>query len=91
MFARAFEAYIFDRIGDIGKRNDYLVHSVGGDQFAIGYKGNAYPSGMERQKINMAFDNLFREMKSEAVDDGNVRLYQQREAADRIATMMEEC
>ena len=91
MFARAFEAYIFDRIGDIGKRNDYLVHSVGGEQYAIGYKGNAYPHGMERQKINAAFDNLFRSIKNEAMEDGNVRLYQQREAADRIATMMEEC
>lgn len=91
MFARAFEAYIFDRIGDIGKRNDYLVHSVGGEQYAIGYKGNAYPVGMERQKINAAFDNLFRSMKSEALEDGNVRLYQQREAAERIATIMEEC
>jgi hypothetical protein len=60
LFARAFEAYVFDWLKERGRRNDYLVHGVGAEQFAdtSKYRGNPYPVGEERQRINAAMAKL---------------------------------
>jgi hypothetical protein len=60
MFARAFEAYVYDWLKERGRRNDYLVHGVGAEQFADSskYRGNPYPTGEERQRINAAMARL---------------------------------
>ena len=64
MWARAFEAYIFDKLKEKGITNTYLVHSVNNSDYAL---FNPFPAGEERQNINKAFDNLFKVMKDENI------------------------
>jgi hypothetical protein len=58
LFARSFEAWVFDSLRDQGLRSDYLVHSVEADRYAdpSEYKGNPYPVGDERLRINAAME-----------------------------------
>ncbi|OHC95542.1 MAG: hypothetical protein A2792_03360 [Sphingomonadales bacterium RIFCSPHIGHO2_01_FULL_65_20] len=64
MFARAFEAYVFDQVKSQGERSDYLVQGVEPDRYAgEQYKGNPYPAGEERDAINQAFAELFEQME----------------------------
>ena len=52
MFARAFEATVFDLLVARHCTNDYLVHSVEADRYASPtYRGNPYPAGEERTRI----------------------------------------
>jgi hypothetical protein len=57
LFARAFEAYVFDTIATAGGRSDYLVHGVEQERYAgPAYAGNPYPTGTDRQRFNAGFD-----------------------------------
>ena len=78
MFARAFESYVFDRLGT---ESQYLVHSVEADRYTKekGYKGNPYPEGPERDTIRSAFDGLFDTMQSKETDTGTA-LYENEAA-----------
>ena len=62
MWARAFEAYVADKLKSKGITNTYLVHSVNNNEYAL---FNPFPAGEERNKINKAFDNLIQTMKEE--------------------------
>ncbi len=71
MFARAFESWVFDRVTAMGAKSDYLVHGVEADRFAGGdYKGNPYPTGEERARINAAFEKLVKTIKTKETDKG---------------------
>lgn len=71
MFARAFESWVFDRVTAMGAKSDYLVHGVEEDRFAGGaYKGNPYPAGEERARINAAFDKLASTIQTKETDKG---------------------
>lgn len=71
MFARAFESWVFDKVTAMGARSDYLVHGVEEDRFAGGgYKGNPYPTGEERARINAAFDKLAATIKTKETEKG---------------------
>ena len=66
LFARSFEAYVFDKLAAQGGVNQYLVHGVEDDRFAgDGFKGNPYPAGDERIAINKAYDRLIAALKSD--------------------------
>jgi len=60
LFARSFEAYVFDKIAAEGFASQYLVQGVEQDRYGAGFKGNPYPVGSEREAINAAYDRLFR-------------------------------
>jgi len=60
MFARSFEAYVFDKIAADGFSSQYLVQGVEEDRYGAGFKGNPYPAGAERVAINAAYDRLMR-------------------------------
>ena len=62
MWARAFEAYVSDKLKAKGITNTYLVHSVNNNEYAL---FNPFPAGEERKNINKAFDNLIQIMKEE--------------------------
>lgn len=62
MWARAFEAYVYDKLENKGIINTYLVHSVNNSDYAL---FNPFPAGEERKNINKAFDNLIQVMKDE--------------------------
>ncbi len=56
MFARSFECYIFDKLKEKGRVNNYLVS---GENFSY----PVYPQGDERKYINKSFDNLFKALR----------------------------
>jgi len=57
MFARSFECYVFDKLKELGRVNNYLVS---GSMFGF----PVYPQGKERECINKCFDHLIASMKS---------------------------
>lgn len=98
MFARAFESWVFDRVTAMGAKSDYLVHGVEEDRFAGGaYKGNPYPTGDERARINAAFDKLAQTIKTKETDKG-VAMFSSADAAlpakplslDRVNQLVQE-
>jgi hypothetical protein len=58
MFARSFECYVFDKLTEKGRVNNYLVS---GGMFGF----PVYPQGDERKYINKCFDNLFDSIKKQ--------------------------
>jgi hypothetical protein len=82
MFARSFESWVFDRVTAMGARSDYLVHGVEAERFAGGdYKGNPYPTGVERARINAAFDKLADTIQTKEDDAGNVAMFSRSQGA----------
>lgn len=87
MFARAFESWVFDRVTAMGARSDYLVHGVEQDRFAGGnYKGNPYPTGEERARINAAFTKLAQTIQTKETDQG-VAMFTRGAGAKRAASI----
>ncbi len=57
--ARAFEAWVLDRLASQGRMSQYLVHSAEEGFFSPPlFKADPFPSGEERVAINAAFDAL---------------------------------
>ena len=59
LWARALECMVHDRLEGMGRRSDYLVHGVEDGRFAgPAWKGDPYPAGEERARLNALFGNL---------------------------------
>lgn len=75
LFARAFACYVKDKLRESGKRNDYLC----GHADLVNYESEegliaAYPTGEERKRFFVLFNQLFVELKQlgylhEPIDD----------------------
>lgn len=68
MLARAFEAYVQDKLEDNGRRNSYLVDGTrsGGVAGEAGlFTVAAYPMKAERKRINAAFEKLMSVLSEE--------------------------
>ncbi|UOO89163.1 hypothetical protein LVJ82_17230 [Vitreoscilla massiliensis] len=65
MAARAFSAYLQDRLEEQGRKNDYLAYSTKGGNGRAGEI--AYPQGQERLRINAAFDAVFAVIREKKV------------------------
>ena len=71
MAARAFEAYVYDRMSGKGQLNTYLTDPSVSDEHSTGWAakfnqvGAPYPIGEERSKINQAFDRLFDALRTD--------------------------
>ena len=65
MAARAFSAYLQDRLEEQGRKNDYLAYSTKGGNGQAGEM--AYPQGLERERINAAFDAVFAAIREKKV------------------------
>ncbi|OTG87871.1 LPD1 domain-containing protein [Acinetobacter sp. ANC 3813] len=65
MAARAFSAYLQDRLAEQGRKNDYLAYATQGGNGRIGEV--AYPQGKERETVNAAFDELFRVIRTKEI------------------------
>ncbi len=72
MAARAFQAYVEDRIAAQNARSDFL--SYGTNMVVLTPWGwrKPYPRGAEREAINKAFDQLFQTIETREGDSGNV-------------------
>jgi hypothetical protein len=57
IFARSFECYVYDKLKEKGRVNNYLVS---GSLFSF----PIYPQGKERECINKCFDHLINTMKT---------------------------
>lgn len=71
MAARAFSAYVEDKIDASGGRSDFL--SFGSDNELPQYKMfnvRPFPEGRERVAIDKSFDNLMSVLKTETTDKG---------------------
>ncbi len=90
MAARAFSAYLQDRLSEQDRQNDYLAYSTQGGNGRIGENG--YPQGEERVAINQAFDDLFkviREKKILETASSNQALMDSLFSADGFAALMQ--
>lgn len=90
MAARAFSAYLQDRLSEQERQNDYLAYSTQGGNGRVGENG--YPQGEERVAINQAFDELFkvvREKKILETASSNQALMDSLFSADGFAALMQ--
>lgn len=67
MFARAFDAYVFDKVAASEATNTYLA--------GLNNSIETSPMGEERKAINAAFDKLVGTLKHEETEAGGVRLF----------------
>jgi hypothetical protein len=81
MFARAFDAYVSDRLEEGAISNTYLSHA--------GRTGDTVPGGDERLEINKAIDDLVSILKTKETDKG-VTLYSTAPAPFTPANIKEE-
>lgn len=58
MFARAFEAYVYDKMKAVGFNSQYLVHSVSSEIYEEKGMGSPYPCGDDRKALFNAFNRL---------------------------------
>ncbi|WP_282028124.1 PLxRFG domain-containing protein [Paracoccus marcusii] len=77
MTARAFEAFIYDRLQDVEARNDFLSYEKHNNlpQYLM-FNVKPYPEGKERQDMNAAFEQLFSTFQTRETDQG-IELFQQ--------------
>jgi hypothetical protein len=69
MGARAFSAYIEDKVNELGNKSDFL--SYGSDNWRYMLLGiKPFPEGEERAAINADFDHLFKTFKTKETDKG---------------------
>ncbi len=74
MFARAFEAYVLDKLASKEARNDYLVAASTAEGAVAERTLKVYPIGADRKAINDGFDALFGTVKHKQ-EDGKTLLY----------------
>lgn len=72
--ARAFEAYVKDKLAEKGTKNDFLVNILN-EKDVENPNRYQYPTKGERVKIDEAFERLFDTMQTEPTEKG-YRLYQ---------------
>ncbi|MCK2122124.1 LPD1 domain-containing protein [Pseudomonas sp. PNPG3] len=68
MAARAFQAYLEDRLAEQGRKNDYLSCLADNKHHyfpELDMPFKPYPEGEERVRINAAFDQLFKALRDE--------------------------
>ena len=80
MGARAFEAFILDRIADRAQRSDYLVYGAE-NSFYEAYGMKPYPEGDERKAIDAALGNLFGTIQTRTDAAGNVAMFSRATSA----------
>ena len=86
MAARAFQAYVEDKIAEKGGRSDFLIY---GTNQAVptpwGWK-RPFPAGEERKAINAAFDKLVSELKTKETDQGTALFSRSGEKSPSLIT-----
>lgn len=71
MAARAFSAYVEDKVAEADRRSDFL--SYGSDNNLLEYRllnVRPFPEGAERKAINAAFDQFVSELKTKETEKG---------------------
>ena len=77
MAARAFAAYVEDKIAEQGNQSDFIVyHAHGGILLPMidGFVARPYPEGKEREAINKTFDDFAKTLETKETDKGTALL-----------------
>lgn len=83
MFARCFEAYIEDKLHEMGLKSEYLVHSTTN----ACYPGlSPYPTGEERDRINDKISELLMYVKSIYCEDGPEKVFNKYKSRDSFSS-----
>jgi hypothetical protein len=72
LFARATEAYIYDKMMAADSNNPFLQSSQSAESAInpfTGYRGTPYPAGMERTRFNEIFEEIFENVTTNEVGD----------------------
>lgn len=81
MAARAFSAYVEDKLDEQGRSSDFLSYgSEGRFILPIPELPHPFPQGEERKAIDAAFDTFLQTVKTRETEGGNVALFS-RDAA----------
>lgn len=90
MAARAFQAYVEDKVSESGGQSDFLVY---GTNRVIptpwGWK-RPFPHGDERTAINAAFDELVAEIKTKTTEQGTALFSRTPRGTDFAAEVLQE-
>lgn len=70
MAARAFQAYVEDKLSEQGGRNDFLSYGTHMQVFTPWGWKRPYPTGEERVAINKAFDKLVDTLQTKETEKG---------------------
>lgn len=69
LFARAFAAYVQDKIEELGGRSDYLVYGAGDGRRVGEIQYSPNPSGEDRAALRVCFDALMDEYRATLVNE----------------------
>lgn len=89
MAARAFEAYVNDKVAEQGNASEFLTYGTNGVVPTPWGWARPYPRGAEREAINKAFDAFVKELKTRETDKG-VALFSRSPQAARKAMAWNE-
>lgn len=94
MSARAYEAYLINKLQDQNVSNDYLANIVSEESWnaaaALGLENeNSYPYPLSKEVpgIRAAFDNFFQTVQTREDDNGNVALFSVAPDSDLAASV----
>lgn len=75
MAARAFEAYVTDKVAAKGNQSDFLAYGTNSAVLTPWGWKRPYPSGAEREEIGKAFDRFLSLLETKTDESGNVALF----------------
>ena len=81
MAARAFEAYVTDKVAARGHQSDFLAYGTNSAVLTPWGWKRPYPHGAERQTIGMAFDSFLSTLQTQADESGNISLFSAQDSA----------
>jgi hypothetical protein len=76
IFARAFDAYVSDKLAEKAATNTYL--------HGLNKEARTTPIGYERTAINAQFDSLVQEVQTKETDGGNVAMFSAKQSKSEL-------
>jgi hypothetical protein len=83
MAARAFSAYVEDKVAEQGNRSDFLAYGSDNKFYRL-FGIQPFPEGAEREAINAAFDKFMGEVKTAETDKGTAMFSRQSRNLDAL-------
>jgi len=84
MAARAFSAYVEDKVAEQGNQSDFLAYGSDNKFYRL-FNIRPFPEGTERVAINQAFDKFIGEIKTKETDAGTAMFSRAATAGESIA------
>lgn len=81
MAARAFEAFVTDKVAERGNQSDFLAYGTNSAVLTPWGWKRPYPHGAERQAIGKAFDKFLSTLETQADESGHISLFSVQDTA----------